>query len=321
MSEKIILVTGGTGLVGQAIQRVIQTDGKSDEKWIFVGSKDADLTNLAAVKTLFENHKPTHVIHLAAMVGGLFHNMGNNLSFLRKNMHMNDHILQTSYEFGVKKVISCLSTCIFPDKTTYPIDETMIHNGPPHPSNFGYSYAKRLIDISNKAYHQQHGCMFTSVVPCNVFGPYDNFNIESSHVIPGLIRKLHDEMAKVGDPAKQDFTVLGSGKPLRQFIYSLDLAKLFIWAVREYNEVEPIIFSVDEENEVSIKQVAEEIVKAFDYKGKLSFDVTMSDGQYKKTASNAKLRKYLPDFQFTAFSVAIQETVDWYKENATIARN
>lgn len=124
-----------------------------------------------------------------------------------------------------------------------------------------------------------------------------------------------------GDPAKQEFTVLGSGKPLRQFIYSLDLAKLFVWALREYNEVEPIIFSVDEKNEVSIKELAQEIVKAFDYKGMLVFDVTKSDGQYKKTASNAKLRKYLPTFQFTPFNVAIQETVDWYKENTNIARN
>lgn len=130
---------------------------------------------------------------------------------------MNDNVLQISYETGVKKVVSCLSTCIFPDKTEYPIDETMVnivclflsyffiefhiqvHNGPPHPSNFGYSYAKRLIDIQNKAYHQQHGCMFTSVIPCNVFGPHDNYNLESSHVIPGLIRKLHDIIQK-GNP-------------------------------------------------------------------------------------------------------------------------
>lgn len=154
-------------------------------------------------------------------------------------MHMNDNILQISFEMGVQKVVSCLSTCIFPDKTSYPIDETMVHNGPPHPSNFGYSYAKRMIDVENQAYHQQHGCLFTSVIPCNVFGPYDNFNLESSHVIPGLIRKLFDRIAEGGNT----FTVFGTGEPLRQFIYSLDLAKLFIWVLREYNEVQPIILS------------------------------------------------------------------------------
>lgn len=315
--NKVILVTGGSGLVGKAIQTVVKSEARSDENWIFVSSKDADLCDSNATKKLFEKHKPTHVIHLAAMVGGLFHNMSHNLDFLRKNLQMNDNVLQISYETGVKKVVSCLSTCIFPDKTEYPIDETMIHNGPPHPSNFGYSYAKRMIDVMNRAYHEQHGCVFTSVVPCNVFGPHDNYNPESSHVIPGLIKKLYDIIQEGGDT----FTVMGTGKPLRQFIYSLDLAKLFIWVLRDYNEIDPIILSVDEESEVSINRLAEELVKAFNFKGKVVFDTTKADGQFKKTASNKKLRKYLPDFQFTPFSQAIQESVDWYKTNHDAARN
>lgn len=101
-------------------------------------------------KAIFEKHRPTHVIHLAAMVGGLFANMSANSDFFRNNMKMNDNILELSHKFNVKKLVSCLSTCIFPDKTTYPIDETMVHNGPPHASNFGYSYAKRMIDVQNK---------------------------------------------------------------------------------------------------------------------------------------------------------------------------
>lgn len=311
------MVTGGSGLVGKAIQAVVDSEQPKDEIWIFLSSKDADLCDYVATKKLFETHKPTHVIHLAAMVGGLFHNMSHNLDFLRNNLHMNDNVLQVSYELGVKKVVSCLSTCIFPDKTTYPINETMVHNGPPHPSNYGYSYAKRLIDIANRAYHEQHGCMFTSVIPCNVFGPHDNFNLESSHVIPGLIRKLHDSIER--DDNK--FTVMGSGTPLRQFIYSLDLARLFLWVLRNYNEVDPIILSVDEKAEVTIKEMADELVKAFDFKGEIVLDTTKADGQHKKTASNAKLRGYLPDFQFTPFNVAMKETVDWYRTNCKIARN
>ncbi|KAF2896364.1 hypothetical protein ILUMI_09827 [Ignelater luminosus] len=286
MSEQnIILVTGGSGLVGKAIQTVVESEQPKNEKWIFLTSKDANLCDYASTKKLFETHKPTHVIHLAAMVGGLFHNMSHNLDFLRNNLHMNDNVLQISYEFGVKKVVSCLSTCIFPDKTTYPIDETMVHNGPPHPSNYGYSYAKRLIDIANRAYHEQHGCMFTSVIPCNVFGPHDNYNLESSHVIPGLIRKLYDSIERGEDI----FAVMGSGKPLRQFIYSLDLAKLFLWVLRDYNEVDPIILSVDETSEVTIKELAEELAKAFDFKGKIAFDITKADGQYKKNCQQCKI--------------------------------
>ena len=113
-------------------------------------SQDANLLSETETEALFEKHKPTHVIHLAALVGGLFANMSANCDFFRKNMKMNDNILEMCHKFGVKKLVSCLSTCIFPDKTTYPIDETMVHNGPPHPSNFGYSYAKRMIDVQNK---------------------------------------------------------------------------------------------------------------------------------------------------------------------------
>ncbi|KAG8226393.1 hypothetical protein J437_LFUL011931 [Ladona fulva] len=184
-----VMVTGGTGLVGRAIQSYV-TENPSDETWIFLGSKDADLSDPEQTRAVFEKHHPTHVIHLAAMVGGLFHNMAHNLDFLRKNILINDNVLHESYKCGVKKVVSCLSTCIFPDKTTYPIDETMIHNGPPNDTNFGYSYAKRLIDILNRGYYEQHGLKYTSVVPCNVFGPHDNFHLEHSHVIPALMRKV-----------------------------------------------------------------------------------------------------------------------------------
>ncbi|KDR16135.1 GDP-L-fucose synthase isoform X2 [Zootermopsis nevadensis] len=321
--KKVVLVTGGSGLVGHAIQTVIQKEERDDEDWIFVGSKDADLSDCAQTKALFNKYHPTHVIHLAAMVGGLFHNMSHNLDFLRKNIHINDSVLQTSFETGVVKVVSCLSTCIFPDKTTYPIDETMIHLGPPHPSNFGYSYAKRLVDISNRAYYEQHGCLFTSVIPCNVFGPHDNFSLQSSHVIPALIRKLHDAMERgmlSGSPEETVFTVLGTGCPLRQFIYSLDLAKLIVWVLREYNSVDPIILSVDEKDEVSIRTVAENIAQAFDFQGEIHYDSTHADGQFKKTASNAKLRSLIPHFQFTPFEQAVKDTVQWFKQNCHIAR-
>ncbi|EFN65236.1 Probable GDP-L-fucose synthetase [Camponotus floridanus] len=302
---KIILVTGGSGLVGRAIQSVIEHDRREDEKWIFVGSKDADLCDKESTRKLFDQHRPTHVIHLAAM---------------RNNVHMNDNVLHTAHEHNVVKVVSCLSTCIFPDKTTYPIDETMVHNGPPHPSNYGYSYAKRLIDVANRGYHDQHGRLYTSVIPCNVFGPHDNFHPSASHVIPGLMRRLYD-LCKDGNTETKAFSVLGSGKPLRQFIYSIDLAKLIVWVLRDYNSVEPIILSVDEAQEKTIAQVAETLVKAFNFKGKVVYDTSAADGQYKKTASNAKLRRYLPDFQFTPFEQAIKETVDWYIKNYDRARN
>jgi len=313
MSRKVILVTGGSGLVGKGIEKVLETEKLPDEDWIFLSSKDANLLSESETEALFARHRPTHVIHLAALVGGLFANMKANCDFLRNNMKMNDNILSMSHKFNVKKVVSCLSTCIFPDKTSYPIDETMLHNGPPHHSNFGYSYAKRMIDVINRGYHEQYGCQFTSVVPCNVFGPHDNFNIEQGHVIPGLMHKAYK--------AQQNgtkFQIWGTGSPLRQFIYSLDLARLFIWVLRDYEEIEPIILATEEE--VSIKDVAFKILKAFDFKGEVEFLTDKADGQFKKTASNDKLRRYLPQFKFTPQDVAIQQTVDWFNQNYETCR-
>jgi len=310
------LVTGGSGLVGKAIETVLNEGEKEEnEEWVFLSSKDANLLDTESTRDIFKKHRPTHVIHLAAMVGGLFANMKANLDFFRNNMKMNDNILSISHEFGVKKVISCLSTCIFPDKTTYPIDESMVHLGPPHDSNFGYSYAKRMIDVLNRGYSQQHGCTFTSVVPCNVFGPHDNFNMQDGHVIPGLIHKAYKAKAD-----GTDFPIWGTGKPLRQFIYSLDLGRLFIWAIRNYEDIEPIIFSVDESDEISIADVAKLVLEAFEFKGNVVYLTDKADGQYKKTASNAKLRKLLPDFKFTPMNEAVEETVKWFNANYDAAR-
>uniref|UniRef100_UPI003AAA970E GDP-L-fucose synthase-like n=1 Tax=Centroberyx gerrardi TaxID=166262 RepID=UPI003AAA970E len=312
-----VLVTGGSGLVGRAIQHVVKEEraGREGEEWIFLSSKDANLMNMEETRAAFQKHRPTHVIHLAAMVGGLFKNMRVNLDFWRNNIYINDNVLQAAHEVGVVKVVSCLSTCIFPDKTTYPIDETMIHNGPPHESNFGYAYAKRMIDVHNRAYFQQHGRCYTAVIPTNVFGPHDNFSIEDGHVLPGLIHKAYIAQ-KEGKP----LVVWGSGTPRRQFIYSLDLARLFLWVLREYNEVDPIILSVGEEDEVSIKEAAGAVVQALGFKGEVVFDTSKADGQFKKTASNAKLLRYLPNFTFTPFNQALKDTCDWFVANYDTAR-
>jgi len=172
-----------------------------------------------------------------------------------------------------------------------------------------------MIDVQNQAYHEQFGDNFTSVIPTNVFGPHDNYALEDSHVIPGLMHKCY--LAKKNGT---EFVVSGTGKPLRQFIYSRDLAKLFIWVLREYQEISPIILSVGEEDEVSIKTVADAIVKAMDFKGPYSFDTSRADGQYKKTASNAKLMKLHPQFKFTPFEQAVKESVDWFLKNVDTCR-
>ncbi|KRZ96153.1 GDP-L-fucose synthase [Trichinella sp. T8] len=314
-----VLVTGASGLIGRAMQAVIAEAAKNFEvnmNWIFVSSKDADLTDYVQTKRMFQVNKPTAVIHLAAKVGGLFCNLDNNLSFFRQNMMINDNVLRCAHEHNVKRVISCLSTCIFPDNTTYPLDENMIHLGPPHESNMGYAYAKRMLDMLSSLYNRQYGYCYTSIIPCNVFGPHDNFSLKNGHSIPALIHKCY--LAKENNTP---LVVFGTGKPLRQYIYSLDLARLIIWALENYKDPTPIIFATDEADEVTIEHVAKSIAQGMQFQGPILFDTSKSDGQFKKTSSNAKMRSYLPDFKFTPFDKAIQETAQWFTANFNSARN
>mmetsp|Transcript_2694 Transcript_2694/g.3677 ORF Transcript_2694/g.3677 Transcript_2694/m.3677 type:complete len:319 (-) Transcript_2694:199-1155(-) len=317
MTERIVLVTGGTGLYGKAIERYVASDPlEADAKWIFLSSKEGDLRDRKQTEAIFAKYKPTHCIHLAAMVGGLFANMAKKVEFYRENMLINDNVMECCRIYNVHKLVSCLSTCVFPDKTTYPIDETMIHAGPPHSSNEGYAYAKRMIDVMNRCYADEYCAKFTSVIPTNIFGEFDNFSIQNGHVIPGLIHKCY--LAKQNNTS---FTVWGSGTPLRQFIYSLDLAKLTVWVLREYDSTDSIILSVDEKDEVSIKDVALMIADAMEFpRDRVVFDTTKADGQFKKTASNKKLRTYLPDFQFTPMDQALKSVVSWFVDNYETVR-
>lgn len=189
-TERVVLVTGGTGLVGKGIQLALEEDGykkKDDEKWVFLSSKDGDLRKMEDTKAIFEKYQPKACIHLAARVGGLFANMKYKVEFFRENIQINDNVMECCRIYKVDKLVSCLSTCIYPDKVEYPLDEDKIHLGAPHSSNEGYAYAKRLVEVMSRLYREEYGCNFTSIIPTNIYGKYDNFSIENGHVIPGKI--------------------------------------------------------------------------------------------------------------------------------------
>ena len=304
---KTILITGGSGLVGTAIRTISQN---YDYNFIFLSSKDCDLTNFIDTLNTFSSYNPDYVIHLAACVGGLFKNMSYKVDMFEKNILINTNVLKVCHELKVKKVVSCLSTCIFPDKTTYPIDETMLHNGPPHTSNDAYAYAKRMLEVQSKAYQEQYGDNFICIIPTNIYGPHDNFHLQDSHVIPGLIHKCYLAKKK-----EEPFIVAGTGKPLRQFIYSEDLANLIMWALEKYQELDPIILSVSENQETSIGYIAECIAKEFNYEHNMIFDTNKPDGQYKKTANNSKLMKLIGNFNFIPIEDGISKSTKWFIEN------
>ena len=295
------LVTGGTGLVGSAIIADVKV------------GRNYDLTNPQICDSMFNEHKPTHVIHCAAKVGGLGGNMNYKGEYLYDNVMINTNVIESARKSGVTNLVSFLSTCVFPDNIEYPLTEKKIHLGEPHFSNYPYAYAKRMADIQIRAYREQYGVKYTSVIPCNIYGPNDNFSLEHGHVIPMLMHKLY-----LAQQRNEDFVVWGSGKPLREFIFSKDVAKLAEWALNNYDESEPIIFSTS--NEISIMDLVDLLVTEFEFKGKVIFDDSKPDGQFRKPSDNSKLRSYLPDFEFTSIEEGIKETVYWFKENYDRAR-
>ena len=311
-----ILVTGGSGLVGKAIQNLVEND---ENTYLFLNSKTCNLTDYKETLRVFSEFKPKQVIYLAAYVGGLYRNMNYKAEMFENNMLINMNVLKASHLCNAQKVICCLSTCIFPDQTDYPINETMLHNGPPHNSNDAYAYAKRMLEIQCKIYREQHGKNFVCVIPTNIYGEHDNFSLEDGHVIPSLIHKCF--LCKQN---KKPFVVRGSGNPLRQFIYSIDLAKLILIVLNDYKYNDSIILSVSENQEVSINEVATIIANKYNYVEQMKFDESFSDGQYKKTADNKKLLAFLNNedihFQFTNIKEGIEKTIDWFISNYNEAR-
>ncbi len=238
-----VLVTGGKGLVGSAL----------NENFIKVG-REYDLTNIQHVNTLFEKYNPKHVIHTAGKVGGVGGNSNFQADYFYKNLCINTNVINACKEYNVKRLIAFTSTCIFPETPSYPLTEDQIHNGPPHNSNYGYAYAKRMTDIQIRAYNEQYNLNYFTVIPCNIYGPNDNFNIDNGHVIPSLIHKTY--LAKKN---KTNLEIWGTGEPLREFIYSKDVANIVETLLENYDKTTPIIISSDEE--ISIKHLVNIITK------------------------------------------------------------
>jgi len=295
-----LLVTGGSGLVGHALQQ--HTDA------IFISSKDYDLTKDSDVHAMFEKHQPTHVIHLAGKVGGVGANLKYPVEFFEHNILMNTLVLKYSHLYNVEKVVSFMSTCVFPNTVEYPIQPNKIHLGEPHFSNFGYAYAKRMLDIQTKAYNTQFGRKWFSIIPTNIYGPHDNFHLEDSHVIPALIHKCY--LAKKNNTPLH---IWGTGKAVREFIHSYDIAKITLWLLNNYTEDTPIILS--RPDQVSIRNVVELVVKYMGFEGEVIFDDTKPEGQERKPSDTTPLKALLPDYNYIPLEEGLQSTIEWFVNN------
>jgi GDP-L-fucose synthase len=301
--ENKILVTGGHGLVGSEF---------INKQYFKPTSKDYDLRKREDTNRLMIKQFDS-VIHCAAKVGGVGGNINYKGEFFYDNIMMNTNVIEGARLTGVKNLVSFLSTCVFPDRVEYPLTESKIHLGPPHFSNDAYAYAKRMADIQIRSYNEQYGLNYKSVIPCNIYGPNDNYDIVNGHVLPSLIHKCY--LARENNTP---LTIWGSGKPLREFIFSKDVAKLTEWVLYNYNENEPIILSTSEE--ISIMDIVDIIVELMNFKGDIIFDSSKPDGQFRKPSDNSKIKNYLPDFKFTPLYDGLKETIEYFEKNYTIIR-
>jgi GDP-L-fucose synthase len=294
-----ILVTGGYGLVGSEF---------NNSNYIPLSSSEADLRVRSEVDNVLEKISFDGIIHCAAKVGGVGGNMSYKGDFFYDNIMINTNVIESARIHNIKNLVAFLSTCVFPDKVEYPLTEKKIHLGPPHFSNDAYAYAKRMADIQIRAYREQYGLNYKSVIPTNIYGPNDNYNIQNGHVLPSLIHKCY-----LARENKTPFTIWGTGKPLREFIFSKDVAKLTEWVLENYNESEPIILSTSDE--ISIKDVVDIIVELMNFKGVVIWDSSKPDGQFRKPSDNSKIKSYLPNFKFTPLYEGLKYTIDFFEKN------
>lgn len=290
------LVTGAKGLIGSELNADIKI------------GKEFDLRDPQQVDRMIQENQPTHIVHCAAKVGGIGGNMSGMGEYFYDNLMMNTNIIESSRKFGVEKLMVFTSTCVFPKDIEYPLTEEKIHLGPPHETNYGYGYAKRMAEVQIRAYNQQYGSKYFCVIPCNMYGPNDNYNLEKSHVIPALIHKVY--LAKLN---RTDINVWGSGKSLREFIFSRDVARICENLIVNYNNKKPIIIS--NPKEISIEELVLTICDILGFKNNIVFDSSKPDGQYRKPSDNSYLKSLIGEYEFTDLRVGLEETIDFFIKN------
>jgi len=294
-----VLVTGGSGFVGKRLKH-LQPD------WVYLSSKDANLTYPDECYDLISMHKPDAVVHLAARVGGIKDNIDNPAEFFYSNVIMNTNIVHACYKNNVPRLLASLSTCIFPDKLhKYPFTEEDVFSGAPTKSNFSYGYSKRLLLVQINAYREQYGLNYSTFSPSNLYGPEDNFDNDKSHFVPAMIRKILS--AKDGD----DVVFWGTGTPLRQQLYVDDLCALIPKLLESHNTNKPMIICPDEN--LSIHNMIETCISITKKQVNVVFN-QQNDGQFRKDGSNQKLKELIPSVEFTAFRDGLEKTILWYKK-------
>ncbi len=302
---KRITITGGKGFLGKHLIRAFQEKGY--DRITVADLPDYNLINLEDVKRLYQETRPDVVIHLAAKVGGIGFNRQNPGALFYENIMMGTQMMHQGYLHGLEKFVALGTICAYPKITPVPFKEDDLWKGYPEETNAPYGLAKKMMLVQSQAYRQQYGFNSIFLLPVNLYGPGDNFNPESSHVIPALIKKCVDARRN----GEHEIEVWGTGKATREFFYVEDAAEAIVLATERYNKSEPV--NIGAGFEISIRELVQLIVELTGFQGKIAWDPTKPDGQPRRMLDTSKA---LQEFGFRArtdFREGLKNTIEWYE--------
>ena len=308
LANKRIVVTGGTGFLGRHLISQLEKMGCRD---VFVPiHSEYDLTRIDAIERLFDEHRPEILIHLAAVVGGIGANRTNPGRFFYDNAIMGIQLIDVARRHGIEKTVVLGSICAYPKFTPVPFLEEELWNGYPEETNAPYGLAKKMMLVQCQAYREQYGMNAIFLLPVNLYGPRDNFNLESSHVIPALIRKCV-EAVKDG---RDEIVLWGDGSPTREFLYVEDAAEGILLATERYDKSDPV--NLGSGMEISIRDLATTIAAMTGFTGRIVWDTSQPNGQPRRCLDVSRAEREFLFRSATPFEVGLRKTIDWYRSSS-----
>ena len=306
-SKRRVCVTGGAGFLGSFVVEGLKQRGATD---IFIPTIDRyNLVDGASIRQMLADARPDLIIHLAAQVGGIGANRDHPAEFFYNNLMMGVQLMHQAWEFGVEKLVAIGTVCAYPKFTPVPFREEDLWNGYPEETNAPYGLAKKMLLVQSQAYRQQYRFNSVFLLPVNLYGPRDNFNPNSSHVIPAMIRRFIEARER-GEP---EAIVWGDGSPTREFLFAADAAEGILLATEHYNSSDPV--NLGSGNEISIKNLSESIARLTGYHGKLVWDTAKPNGQPRRSLDTSKAERLFGFKAKTSFEDGLRQTVEWYQEH------